>query len=502
MADQITYTDKVQAQVNPRPVIEQFQSVDANEIKTVVNANAEEFNAGALPIDNDTFEVLTGTTSQELWEQNDKALLKARGTEVLGGTGLVTFTVGTTTFNVAATTGQIKDSTGYYSINYAGETGISLISTSVSSIYVYIDNGGVLRQQTTAPTRSEYREKLFLTRLALVSGTLVAQEQIANPSGQYTNLLRDYLSYVPSPKLGLAISPNANLTFQVAAGSIFELGTMNANDPDNPNQVTFNLQNPASFFYVNRNTTLGTGQTSINVTSYDNAGVETTLSNNRFKIMTVFKFNSGNHVVQNGQAQYSSLDAAQTAISTRGFVRNPIVENGTRIGWIIVQKNATDLTNTLTARFVQDNGSLSTSTSTVGALLSSNNLSDVADTTTARINLLDGLLNAAADRFLEQAVTSNLIEASVATTYTLDLEASRMWLLTLTADTTFTISALSNSTCAAFTVKLTGAFVPTLTDVNVYGDTYDGSVQNLLTFNSYRTAAGTQVNDLIITNLA
>ena len=101
----------------------------------------------------------------------------------------------------------------------------------------------------------------------------------------------------------------------------------------------------------------------------------------------------------------------------------------------------------------------------------------------------------------EQAVTSNLIEANISGTYNLDLAVSRMWLLTLTADTTISISSLPNSKAVAFTVKLTGAFVPTLTDVNVYGDAYDGSVQNLLTFNSYRTAAGVQVNDLIITNL-
>ena len=102
----------------------------------------------------------------------------------------------------------------------------------------------------------------------------------------------------------------------------------------------------------------------------------------------------------------------------------------------------------------------------------------------------------------EQAVTSNLVESNISGNYAIDLTDSRMWLLTLIADTTITISSLPNSKSVAFTVKMTGSYVPTLTDVNVYGDTYDGAVQNLLTFNSYRTASGTQVNDLIITNLA
>ncbi len=361
----------------------QVNTVDSVAGKTgVVTLDGDD-----IAIDNASFEVLVGTDSQALWEENDTALLKARGTEVLGGTGSVTFTIGTTVFDVAAVEGQIKDSTGYYSINYAGATGVSLISTSVTSIYVYIDNAGALQQQTTEPTREEYREKLFLTRLALVSGTLAAQEQIANPSGQYTNSLRDYLSYISSPKKGLALSGNANLTFQVAAGSIFELGTMNANNEDSPNEVTFTSQDPADFFFLNRDTTLAVGQTNLAVVQYDNNGTQTNMTNNRFKIMTVYKFNSGNHIVQDGQAEYASLDEAQSAISTRSFVENPAVANGTRLGWIIVQKNMTDLTDTADSRFIQDQGSFSTSTGTVGALLSSNNLSDVADAPTSRTNL-------------------------------------------------------------------------------------------------------------------
>lgn len=343
--------------------------------------------ASDVIVDDTNFDVIIGTEAQTALESIDSALLKARGTEVLGGTGAVTFVVGTTVFDVAATVGQIKDSTGYYAINYAGATGIAVVSTIVSSIYVYIDKAGNLQQQTTEPTRSEYREKLFITRLALLGGTLRAQEEIANPSGQYTNLLRDYLSYISSPKKGLALSPNADLTFQVAAGSIFELGVRNATDADNPSEGAFSLQNPAEFIYVNRNSTIGEGLTSLNVTQYDNNGTTTTMANNRFKIMTVYKFNSGNHIVQNGQAQYSSLDEAQTAISTRSFVNNPVVENGTRLGWIIVQKNATDLTDTSKARFVNDTGSFSTNTTTVGALLASNNLNDVDNPELSRDNI-------------------------------------------------------------------------------------------------------------------
>ena len=121
------------------------------------------------------------------------------------------------------------------------------------------------------------------------------------------------------------------------------------------------------------------------------------------------------------------------------------------------------------------------------------------------MNEIKTVVNQHAEQFSdldEQAVTSPLIEASVTGTYTFDLSTSKSWLLTMTGNTTFSVSTLPISKDVSYTVELTGDFVPTLTDVNVFGDTYDGTIRNLLAFRSYRTAAGTQVNDLIITNLA
>ncbi|WP_299074721.1 hypothetical protein [uncultured Paraglaciecola sp.] len=359
----------------------------------VLVGDGTDFDSGALAaeyvtVDTTGFKVLGGAGNmQAVAAAGDTAAFHARGTEVRGGTGAVSFTIGATTFDVAATKGQIRDGSAYYNIDYAGATGVSVISTSSPSIYVYIDAAGALQQQTTEPTREEFREKLFLTRLAFSGSTLAAQEQIANPSGQYTNTFRDYLSYVSSPKKGLALSGNASLTFQVAAGSIFELGTNNAGSYTNPNELSFSAQDPTTFFYLKQDATIATAQTSINVTQYDDGGTLTNMTNNRFKIMVVYKFNSGNHVVQESQDQYSSLDEAQAAISTRTFVENAALANGTRLGWILVKKNATDLTDTSEARFVQDNGSFSTSVGVTGALLASNDLSDLANTTTARANL-------------------------------------------------------------------------------------------------------------------
>jgi len=56
MANRITYTDKQQGQVNTNPVEKKFTFGDANEIKTVVNSNADDIEANAT-----TLNTLDGT---------------------------------------------------------------------------------------------------------------------------------------------------------------------------------------------------------------------------------------------------------------------------------------------------------------------------------------------------------------------------------------------------------------------------------------------------------
>lgn len=357
---------------------------------TTVNAHiadtTDAHDASAISVDDSSFQAFQGTTVQAVIDFADTGFTNARATGVLSGGG-VTFTVWETVFDVEATAWEIKDSSGYYPISYAGATDIAVSTTSATSIYVYIDNAWAIQQQTTAPEPDEFREKLFLTRLAFSGGTLVAQEPLINPIGGGVNHLRDYLSYVASPYKGMAITGNSDLTFRCAEGSIFELGTNFSTDTDNPNVAPFDEEDPVTFFYVDQDSTLATWQTNINVTQYDNGGSQATMTNNRFKIETVYRFNSGNFVIQQGQNQYNTLDEAQTALSTRTFNVNPSLAEGTRLGWIIVQKNATDLSDTAQARFLQDNGSFSTSVGTSGALIASNNLSDLDSASTARTNL-------------------------------------------------------------------------------------------------------------------
>ena len=354
-----------------------------SEIDTTLNA----LDASNIVVDATGNTVILDSDLQTWINSADIAFLNARNTGVRVG-GLVTFTPGGTTFDVGQTSGEIKDSTGYVAIDFPGQTNIPIIAFT-GSIYVYIDKNNTVQQQTTAPTAEEFRSKLFLIRLAIStnSGTIVASEQLINTLTGSLNTLRDYISFVASPKKGLNISPNTDLTFQSSAGEIFELGGNFSVNPDSPNIKQFPAINSVSFFYVNRTTTYNSNQATIDVLNYDNNGVQTQLSNNRFKIETVYKFNSGNTLIQQGQNQYTSIDAAQNAINSRDVALNPAVLNGTRIGWIIVAKNATNLSDPAQAKFIQDTGVSNTSVLPTGVLFANNNLSDVVNTATARSNL-------------------------------------------------------------------------------------------------------------------
>jgi hypothetical protein len=60
--------------------------------------------------------------------------------------------------------------------------------------------------------------------------------------------------------------------------------------------------------------------------------------------MVVF-FTTPNMAIQYAQVEYASLDAAKAGAATEAYVVNPAALNGVLLGWWIVGKNATDLTN-------------------------------------------------------------------------------------------------------------------------------------------------------------
>jgi hypothetical protein len=341
-------------------------------------------------IDDSQFKVLKTVTKtlQESFDKTDEALFKARGTELSEG-GIPSINTDPTKFNITpAVLGQIKDGINYYAISYAGATAIPIDNIAAINTYVYLDNAGVLRQQTTAPTRTDFYTKLFLARFASNGTQLIGLDRLRNPSGQYSNSVRELYDYLISNNVplrqGLAITGNANLTFNRAAGSVFRFG---AGSDATPNTPSFTAINTASFFLGTRSSLAGALITNVPVTQYDNNGLLTTISNNKFVAHRLYFFTTPSLAIQYAQTEYSTLEAAKIGALTETYVTNPAVANGALLGWWIVGKNATDLTNPNTSYFLPFTiGGGGTGVGS-GALLASNNLIDVANPITSLLNI-------------------------------------------------------------------------------------------------------------------
>jgi hypothetical protein len=342
-------------------------------------------------IDDTNFEVLktVDKSTQQTFEATDLALVKARGTE-LYAEGVPSINADPTKFDISAVTlGQIKDLNEYYSITYGGGTAIPIDNLAASSTYVYLDNTGTLQQQTTVPVRREYYTKLFLARFATNGIQIVAFERLRNPSGQYANNTRELYEYLVSAgvplKQGLIITPNANLTYNRSAGSVFKFGAGNDLLPNTPE---FLEQTPSDFFMVTRNSQAVTKITNLPVTQYDNNGTLTDLTNNnKFVAHRVYFFTSGNTVIQYGQVEYNSLAEAEVGATTSPYIVAPVNSNGLFLGWWIVNKTATDLSDPLKAVFKTYLIGGTGASASAGALLSANNLTDVQNAVTALLNI-------------------------------------------------------------------------------------------------------------------
>ena len=333
---------------------------------------------------------ITGTLSTQTDVQN--ALLKATGTGV-STTYVSTVVVGGTTFSQPAVSGEIHSDQGYFDINYTGATNITVTNLNVASVYVYIDNAGVLQQQTSIPTRQDWSRKMFTMRIAidLSNNTIIGFEYLNNPIGHYANSIRDVYTYllaqgVPFKKDQVVTGRANDLGFDVSAGSIMEFG--GTGDIDNANIITLNAVSNATFFLATR-TSFDSGTNTDLPKFWDNNGVITALGSTTLVGHRLYRFSNGNLVMQYGQGNYANMALAKAGVVLEDYVLNPILKNATFFGWWFVESTATNTGGTTLTDFVEYTIGLQggSSSGLSGCLLKGNNLSDLLDVTTARTNL-------------------------------------------------------------------------------------------------------------------
>jgi hypothetical protein len=356
--------------------------------------------SGASPvftIENQTLDdtnlvVVPETNAQSFANGVDSALLKARGTGVT--TSYVsTVAVAGTTFAQPAVSGEIYSDQGYFSITYAGATGITVATLSVDSTYVYIDNAGALQQQTSEPTREDWSRKMFTMRISVdtVAETILGFEYLNNPIGHYANSIRDlYTALIAQGvpfKGGQVITGRAgDLGFDVSAGTIMEFG--GTGDINNANLLSLDAVANATYDLLTRTTIAAENQTNL-VKFWDNAGTITALGSTTVVGHRLYRFSNGQFAMQYGQGNYANITLAQAGVLLEDYELNPRLLNATFFGWWLIQETATNTGGTTLTDFreytigVQGGSSSGLS----GCLLKGNNLSDLLDSGAARTNL-------------------------------------------------------------------------------------------------------------------
>jgi hypothetical protein len=360
--------------------------------QSIVSGASPNLTIANMTLDDTNLVVADSTNLQTFAEGVDDALLKARGTGVTS-TYVSTITVGGSTFSQPAVSGEISSDEGYFSVSYAGATGVTIANLSAASTYVYIDKAGALQQQTTIPTRQDWSRKMFTMRIAvdLSTNLIIGFEYLNNPIGHYANSIRDLYAYllaqgVPFKKDQTVTGRAGDLGFDVSAGSLMEFG--GTGDINNANIIEFSAAPNTAFFLATR-TAFDSGSNTNLPKTWDNAGTLTALGSTTVVGHRLYRFSNGNFVMQYGQGNYANMTLAKAGVVLEDYVLNPILKDATFFGWWLIESTATNTGGTTLTDFAEYTIGIQggSSGSLAGCLLKGNNLSDLLDVPVARSNL-------------------------------------------------------------------------------------------------------------------
>lgn len=320
--------------------------------------------ASDVPITNTGWTILTGSNVQTAMDAVDANLVHVVSTGVHYGMRMTINGSNPGAIDISAGNGDILNNSvpsapTYTTVNFAGQTNITVTNTTAPITYWSIDSAGVVHQSIVAPTPDEFRTSIQLGS-TMYNGGVITRVATSIPSAQQAIAqIGDLYEALGFVNYGLYPYANGtNLNFNVTAGRIAAYGANFFVDPLDPNFVSFSAKIPATFRYGTRNSQSPTDVTNVDVSNYDVGGTVTLIpgSTQHSSIHTVWQMTDGAIRVQYGQEFYISLSEALANISTRTFIPNPsYAAEGGIIGAIIAEKGATDLSSTSQAIFVKAN---------------------------------------------------------------------------------------------------------------------------------------------------
>jgi hypothetical protein len=231
--------------------------------------------------------------------------------------------------------------------------------------WLLIDSTGAVVQQTTRPTNSQRRTHLVLGGVLIAGGAIIADQSLSNYVPNALNQVYDLMDALgPFNVTGNLLTPSgANLSVAKTTGTVFSRGFNHFAGPtltSDPHISTTDAQNPVTMRYVTQLSESPVPTvTVVDPTMYDVAGTITTIpggsgvSTIQRVFITPLNDVTQQVVIQYGQTAYGTLDDAIAAIGSQSFVKNPNLQDAILLGFVVVTKSCTDLSDEDNARVIQ-----------------------------------------------------------------------------------------------------------------------------------------------------
>lgn len=291
--------------------------------------------------------------------------------------GVLTATIGGTTFNVSAGAGQIITySAGVDSISTSLETVTwdAFTNVAVTNIasqpftYIYIDSDGNLNQQATPFTDDQYKDYIVIGHLChidLSTINLVTNDQNVS-YGSAHRLLELIQTFGPIKKTGLTIGSNGtNLSVNRSSGQGYVIGSNYSSDQFEPDRITLSAKTPASLCRIYRDgsggyifdNNSGSYYNYVDPTKYDDGtGTLNVVNNNQWTVQRLYTFPSApdDIICYYGIQFYNSQGDALANMMYEPFSEAEItLLNSIFLGYLIVRGGAVDLSDLGDATFIQ-----------------------------------------------------------------------------------------------------------------------------------------------------
>ena len=333
-------------------------------------------------------------------------------TGILNG-GIVSSSVGATTFNVSAGEGIITTLNTFTSsfqgpypifnhVIWSDFTGITPTYLNThDSTWLLIDSDGNLIQQTNAPTNGQYDTDIQIGVLIHPNKTTISSFKSFNiPSyalGQQTfEFIRTFGGIKVS---GHAINPSGSTLYvNRDEGVAFALGRNYAVNPNKPSYIEDPAREKPNLFKYYKSGSVfvtSTGVNTIDPNFYNTPSTSTGLSTvpgGQYTIKRFFYFPTSPQTlgVYYGRQTYNSISTALANLPYETFEENDNTLNQAIFcGYLIVKGGTTDLSNTSDAKFIQAGTFRNTLSGGGGATTSNlNSLSDVTIGTLSNKQLL------------------------------------------------------------------------------------------------------------------